>query len=91
MALQLQTGGNGKSAYTIAKENGFVGTEEEWLASLKGEKGTDGTTNYNDLENKAVIEGVTIQGSKSAEDYNLASKTYVDTNIGNIEALLSTI
>lgn len=29
----------GKSAYVLAVENGFEGTEEEWLASLKGEKG----------------------------------------------------
>ena len=27
------------SAYAIAVKNGFEGTEEEWLASLKGEKG----------------------------------------------------
>ena len=33
---------NGKSAYEIAVENGFVGTEEEWLYSLKGEKGDKG-------------------------------------------------
>ena len=26
----------GKSAYNIAVENGFDGTEQEWLASLKG-------------------------------------------------------
>ena len=32
----------GKSAYEIAKEVGFPGTEEEWLASLKGEKGDKG-------------------------------------------------
>lgn len=30
-----------KSAYQIAVENGFEGTEEEWLESLKGKKGTD--------------------------------------------------
>lgn len=35
-------GEDGKSAYQIAVENGFVGTEAEWLASLKGEKGADG-------------------------------------------------
>ena len=29
----------GKSAYEIAVENGFEGTAEEWLASLKGKKG----------------------------------------------------
>lgn len=27
----------GKSAYDIAVENGFSGTEKEWLESLKGE------------------------------------------------------
>ena len=32
----------GKSAYEIAKENGFNGTETEWLASLKGEPGSPG-------------------------------------------------
>lgn len=32
-------GADGKSAYEIAVEHGFVGTEEEWLASLKGEPG----------------------------------------------------
>lgn len=29
-------GADGKSAYEIACDNGFVGTEEEWLVSLKG-------------------------------------------------------
>ena len=32
---------NGKSAYEVAKENGFEGTEEEWLNSLKGAPGED--------------------------------------------------
>ena len=32
----------GKSAYQLAVENGFDGTKEEWLASLKGEKGDTG-------------------------------------------------
>lgn len=33
-------GNPGKSAYQIALDNGFEGTESEWLASLKGEPGT---------------------------------------------------
>ena len=33
---------SGLSAYDIAKDNGFVGTEEAWLASLKGERGAKG-------------------------------------------------
>lgn len=34
----------GKSAYQIAVDNGFIGTEEEWIASLKGEKGDPGSS-----------------------------------------------
>lgn len=35
---------DGESAYEVAVRNGFEGTEEEWLASLKGEPGADGDT-----------------------------------------------
>lgn len=38
---------DGKSAYEVAVENGFEGTQEEWLLSLKGEKGD--TFTYKDL------------------------------------------
>ena len=38
------SGTAGKSAYEIAVDNGFVGTETEWLESLKGADGTEGTT-----------------------------------------------
>ena len=31
-----------KSAYVIALEHGFIGSEDEWLASLKGAKGEQG-------------------------------------------------
>lgn len=37
-------GADGLSAYEVAVEAGFVGTEEEWLLSLKGTNGTDGWT-----------------------------------------------
>ncbi len=36
-------GKDGKSAYEIAVDNGFVGTEKEWLESLKGKDGKDGS------------------------------------------------
>lgn len=36
------TGEDGKSAYEIAVENGFIGTEVEWLASLAGPQGPAG-------------------------------------------------
>lgn len=35
-------GADGKSAYQIALDNGFVGSQSEWLASLKGDKGDKG-------------------------------------------------
>lgn len=45
---------DGKSAYEIAVDNGFVGTEQEWLASLKGEG-----INVQSLYEAAVAEGYT--------------------------------
>lgn len=39
---KLSTIKNGKSAYELAKEQGFVGTVEEWISSLKGERGERG-------------------------------------------------
>lgn len=38
----INTGEAGASAYEIAVKNGFTGTEQEWLESLKGTDGTDG-------------------------------------------------
>lgn len=37
-------GADGKSAYQIAVDSGFDGTEQAWLASLKGDKGDKGDT-----------------------------------------------
>lgn len=39
-------GRNGKSAYALARDNGFEGTVQEWLASLKGEKGDPGIDDW---------------------------------------------
>lgn len=41
-----ENGTNGKSAYEIALENDFIGTEAEWIASLKGNKGDKGEDGY---------------------------------------------
>lgn len=42
-------GKDGLSAYELAVLNGFEGSETEWLASLKGEKGADGTMTFEEL------------------------------------------
>ena len=45
----------GMSAYEIAVDNGFRGTEEEWLESLKGEDGK--SLHIQDIYNAAIAGG----------------------------------
>ena len=47
----------GKSAYEIAKENGFDGTEAEWLASLKGKPGENGLPGTNGKDGETPYVG----------------------------------
>ena len=49
-------GDAGKTAFELAVEAGFEGTEEEWIASLKGETGVAGKTAY-ELAVEAGFEG----------------------------------
>lgn len=69
----------GYSAYEIAVLHGFIGTEEEWLASLHGEDGTD----YERLRNLPSIEGVPLIGNKTFPQLNMSKLTNSE-----IEALL---
>ena len=57
---EMQAGANGKdgrSAYEIAIENGFVGTVAEWLESLKGRNGIDGKDGKDGLPGKDGTNG----------------------------------
>ena len=48
---QGPSGSDGRSAYEIAvQDGGFVGTEQEWLASLDGSNGTDGVQGLSRIE-----------------------------------------
>ncbi len=60
-------GADGKSAYEIAVEEGYVGTEEEWIASLHGTDGTDGT------DGKSAYEIAVEEGFVGTEEQWLAS------------------
>ena len=40
--IELTPGADGLSAYEVAKENGFTGTQAQWLASLVGPQGAKG-------------------------------------------------
>ena len=58
---EMQTGANGKdgrSAYEIAIENGFVGTAAEWLESLKGRDGIDGKDGLPGKDGKDGADGL---------------------------------
>ena len=63
-------GTDGKSAYQVACDNGYAGTEAEWLASLKGEKGD--TTEFDELyfakagDKVSLKNNITFQGDVSA-------------------------
>jgi hypothetical protein len=51
-----KNGADGASAYKIAVEQGFVGTEQEWIDSLQGADGAPGPSLVSsDPENAAVI------------------------------------
>lgn len=59
---KLSTIRDGKSAYELAKEHGYVGTVEEWLASLKGERGERGQQGVQGEQGLRGLQG--IQGQK---------------------------
>ena len=54
--LNGKDGKDGKSAYQIAVDNGFVGTEEEWLESLKGKDGTGTAVDLENYYNKQEVD-----------------------------------
>jgi phage minor structural protein len=53
--IELTPGPDGKTAYEIAVENGFTGTEQEWIDSLIGEPGTNGLTAYEVAVNNGFV------------------------------------
>ena len=68
-----ESGADGKSAYQSAVEKGFEGTEEEWLESLKGEKGEDGLFDMETLFDILQTEDKTVIGAIN-ELFNLINK-----------------
>lgn len=52
----------GYSAYEIAVQEGFVGTEAEWLASLKGDEGDPGQTGATGADGTTFTPSVSAEG-----------------------------
>ena len=68
---EMQTGANGKdgrSAYEIAIENGFVGTAAEWLESLKGRDGIDGKDGLPGKDGKNGADGLPGKDGTNGKD-----------------------
>lgn len=87
-------GVNGLSAYQIAVSNGFIGTEQQWIVSLKGATGATGASGANgwtpSLRTEArgtdeivlrIIDWAGGSGTKPAVGY--LSSTGIVTNISN--------
>lgn len=100
-ALQGLYGKDGLSAYEVAVENGFEGSETEWLTSLKGEQGEKGDKGDTGIG----VSGVYVGSGDMPDGYNVQidpngdalaldnyyTKYEVDTIVGDIETLLGGI
>lgn len=63
-----EKGNGGKSAYEIAVEHGFVGTETEWLESMKGVDGKDGVNGKDGCDGRNGVDGLTGKDGKDGAD-----------------------
>lgn len=73
----IESGQDGLSAYQIAVNNGFIGTEVEWLESLKGQNGTDGINGINGSDAEVTSENI-----ETALGYKPASTASFNVTIG---------
>lgn len=61
-------GVNGKSAYEVAVDNGFVGTQVQWLASLVGAVGPAGADGADGANGADGVDGLTPQIAITYDD-----------------------
>lgn len=69
-------GENGLSAYQIAQQAGFHGTETEWLQSLKGQKGDTGLPG----KDAPKITGVTLNDDQTQIIFNMSDGTQLESS-----------
>ena len=93
--LNGTNGQDGKSAYEIAVEQGFVGTEQEWLESLKGQDGivmdapSDGRL-YGRMNANWVEATVTVDNILSATSENPVQNKVITEEL-NKKAVQTTV
>ena len=83
----------GKSAYELAVQNGFTGTEKEWLATLQGVDGQDGKDlTAKDLYETAVANGYTgtyLNFCSEVLKVDVRENNDVDTIAKNVTSVVS--
>ena len=67
--LDGTNGQNGLSAYEIAKNGGFIGTEEDWLKSLKGTDGAKGEQGIQGIQGEKGKDGADGKTPVKGTDY----------------------
>lgn len=90
----ITKGDKGDSAYEVAVENGFMGTEAEWLESLKAKITADEInlkTDHTLKINEAGALGVNTAKEPEKDNTLPITAAAVHTTVGNIEVLLGTI
>ena len=71
-----EKGENGLSAYQIAQQAGFTGTETEWLQSLKGQKGDNGLPG----KDAPKITDVTLNDDQTQIIFTLSDGTKLESS-----------
>ncbi|MFM2207809.1 MAG: hypothetical protein RL213_1784 [Bacteroidota bacterium] len=66
-------GNDGSSAYQVAVQNGFQGSETQWLASLQGTAGTNGTNGMDGSDGASAYQIAVQNGFQGSETQWLAS------------------
>lgn len=96
--IELTPGPDGKTAYEVAVENGFVGTEQEWLNSLvgaqgpqgiqgpKGDQGIQGPVGPDGVSSYTHIAYATGPSGESFSPSHFASATYIGMYVDTIAA-----
>jgi len=74
----------GKSAYEIAVEHGFEGSEEEWLASLKGEQGPPGERGADGQDGRGIT-NITYDSETSEFVFHMTDDTEIRVAVPPVE------
>ena len=75
--FSVRNGDQGKSAYDIAVQNGFKGSQTDWLESLKGKAGPQGPQGTG-----VSLKGTAYEGTLSPTESNIGSSGTIKTSLG---------